>query len=34
MKRAAAHEGQQILGPPLAEHEPSIPVDILARATQ
>jgi quercetin dioxygenase-like cupin family protein len=31
---AAAQEGQQILGPPLAEHEPSIPRDILARLTQ
>ena len=31
---AAAHEGQQIIGPPLAEHEPRIPIDILARVTK
>ena len=31
---AAARAGQQIIGPPLAEHEPSIPTNILARVTE
>jgi hypothetical protein len=31
---AAARAGQQIISPPLAEHEPSIPTDILARVTE
>jgi len=31
---AAARAGQQIIGPPLAEHEPSIPIDVLARVTE
>ncbi len=30
---AAEHEGQRIIGPPLAAHEASIPAEILGRAS-
>ena len=31
LAEAAAREGQRIIGPPLDEHEPSIPADVLTR---